>query len=103
MAFRTLRWKCALLAPGCLIVLGAARTAAADTMNVALDPSGSTVGSRVHVGVQSGGYTNHFHAGSSTTFAFTSAMAGQLYCFAASSSGVRGRIDDPVLELGRYL
>jgi hypothetical protein len=45
MDFRTLRPKCALLAPVCLLVLGAAGNVAADTINVAWNPGGSTVGS----------------------------------------------------------
>ena len=95
MAFRTLRSKCALLAPVCLLVLGPAGNAAADTINVAWDPSGSTVGYKVHVGVQSGSYTNHFDAGSSTTFAFTSATAGQRYCFTVSAYTVPTNIEGP--------
>src|SRR5215204_923140 len=94
MAFRTLRSKCALLATVCLLVLGAAGNAAADTISVAWDPSGSTVGYKVHVGVQSGSYTQHFDAGASTVWAFTTATPGQRYCFAVSaymlSSGVEG-------------
>jgi hypothetical protein len=94
MAFRTLRSKCALLATVCLLVLGAAGNAAADTITVAWDPSGSTVGYKVHVGVQSGSYTQHFDAGASTVWALTTATPGQRYCFAVSaymlSSGVEG-------------
>jgi len=95
MAFRTLRSKCALLAPVCLMVLGAAGNAAADTINVAWDPSGSTIGYKVHVGVQSGSYTNHFDAGSSTTFAFTTATAGQRYCFAVSAYSLSSQVEGP--------
>ena len=95
MAFRTLRSKCALLAPVCLMVLGAAGSAAADTINVAWDPSGSTVGYKVHVGVQSGSYTNHFDAGNSTTFAFTTATAGQRYCFAVSAYSLSSQVEGP--------
>jgi hypothetical protein len=94
MAFRTLRSKCALLVTVCLLVLAAAGNAAADTISVTWDPSGSTVGYKVHVGVQSGSYTQHFDAGASTVWAFTTATAGQRYCFAVSaytlSSGVEG-------------
>jgi len=94
MAFHTLRSKCALLAPLCLLVLGAAGNAAADTIVLEWDQSSSTVGYRVHVGVQSGSYTQHFDAGASSAFAFTAATAGQRYCFAVSaymlSSGVEG-------------
>ena len=95
MAFRTLRSKCALLAPLCLLVLGAAGNAAADTITVAWDASSSTVGYKVHVGVQSGSYTQHFDAGTSTTFAFTSATAGQRYCFAVSAYTLSTLVDGP--------
>jgi hypothetical protein len=95
MFFRTLRWKCALLAPVCVIVLGAARNAAADTITVGWDATGGTVGYKVHVGVQSGSYTNHFDAGSSTTFAFTTAMAGQQYCFAVSAYLLSSNVEGP--------
>ena len=95
MAFRTLRSKCALLAPVCLLVLGAAGNAAADTITVAWDQSGSTVGYKVHVGVQSGSYTQHFDAGASTMFAFTSATAGQRYCFAVSAYALSSQVEGP--------
>jgi len=93
MAFRTLRSKCARLAPVCLLVLAPAANAAADTINVAWDPSGNTVGYKVHVGVQSGSYTNHFDAGSSTTFAFTTATAGQFYCFTVSAYTLSSQVE----------
>jgi hypothetical protein len=95
MAFRTLRSKCALLAPVCLLVLGAAGIAAADTINLGWDPSSSTVGYKVHVGAQSGSYTQHFDVGQATTFAFTSATAGQRYCFAVSAYTLSSRVDGP--------
>src|SRR6185503_8938192 len=94
MVFRTLRSKCALLATLCLLVLGAAGNAAADTITIGWDQGSSSVGYRVHVGVQSGSYSQHFDAGASSVFAFTTATAGQRYCFAVSaymlSSGVEG-------------
>src|SRR6185503_4897000 len=95
MDFRTLRSKCALLAPVCLLVLGAAENVAADTINVAWDPSGSTVGYKVHVGVQSGSYTQHVDTGTSTTFAFTAATAGQRYCFAVSAYTLSSQVEGP--------
>jgi hypothetical protein len=96
MAFRTLRSKCALLAPVCLLMLvAAAGNAAADTISVGWEPAGSTVGYKVHVGVQSGNYTNHFDAGSSTTFAFTTATAGQWYCFAVSAYTIPSNVEGP--------
>jgi hypothetical protein len=39
----------------------------------------------VHVGVQSGSYTQHYDAGAATTFTFTTAAPGQRYCFAVSA------------------
>ena len=95
MAFRTLRSKCALLAPVCLLVLGAANNAAADTITVGWDQASSTVGYRVHIGSQSGSYTQHFDVGSSTLFAFTSAVAGQRYCFAVSAYLLSTRLEGP--------
>jgi hypothetical protein len=95
MAFRTLRCTCALLAPMCLTVLGAARYAAADTISVGWDQGSSTVGYRVHVGVQSGSYSQHFDVGTATTFAFTTATAGQRYCFAVSAYLLSTRLEGP--------
>src|SRR5688572_30982937 len=95
MDVRTLRSKCALLAPVCLLVLGTAGNAVADTITVAWDPSSSTVGYKVHVGVQSGSYSQHFDVGSATLFAFTSATAGQRYCFAVSSYLLSTRVEGP--------
>src|SRR5678816_3133148 len=95
MAFRTLRSKCALLAPVCLLVLGAAGNAAADTITLAWDQSNSTVGYRVHVGTQSGSYTQHFDAGASSVFAFTGATAGQRYCFAVSAYTLSSAVEGP--------
>jgi hypothetical protein len=95
MDFRTLRSKCALLAPVCLLVLGAAGNAAADTITVAWDQGSSTVGYKVHVGVQSGSYSQHFDVGSANLFAFTSATAGQRYCFAVSSYMLSTRVEGP--------
>ena len=69
----------------CLLVLGAARGAAADSITLEWDPSGATVGYKVHVGVNSGSYTQHFDVGSATVFTFPTATAGQRYCFAVSA------------------
>jgi hypothetical protein len=95
MAFRTLRSKCALLAPVCLLVLGAARNAAADTITVGWDQASSTVGYRVHIGVQSGNYTQHFDVGSANLYAFTTATAGQRYCFAVSAYMLSTQLEGP--------
>ena len=92
MTFRALRW--ALLATVCVLVSGGATGAAADTITVAWDPS-SDVGYRVHVGVQSGSYTQHVDVGSATMFAYTSAVAGQRYCFAVSAYSLSSQIEGP--------
>ena len=82
------------MAAVCLVVLGSAGRAAADSITLGWDPLADQVGYKVHVGVQSGSYIQHFDAGSGTLFAFTSATAGQRYCFAVSayllSSGLEG-------------
>jgi hypothetical protein len=95
MIFRTLRSKCALLATVCLLVLGAASHAAADTITVEWDPSSSLVGYRVHVGASSGSYSQHFDVGSGTLFAFTTATPGQRYCFAVSAYLLSTRLEGP--------
>ena len=95
MAFRTLRSKCALLATVCVLTVAAAEQAAADTITLQWDPSSSTVGYRVHVGTASGAYSQHFDAGSSTLFAFNTAVAGQRYCFAVSAYLLSSQLEGP--------
>ena len=89
-----MRSKCARMAAVCLVVLGATSRAAADSIALEWDPTGGQVGYKVHVGVQSGSYTQHFDVGSGTLFTFTNAIAGQRYCFTVSayllSSGLEG-------------
>jgi hypothetical protein len=70
-----------------LIVLSAARTAAADTINLMWDPNSEpeVTGYIVHAGTQSGTYTQHIDVGLATTYAFSTAVAGQRYCFAVSA------------------
>ena len=55
------------------------RPAAADTISLAWDPNPEpqVVGYIVHVGAQSGTYTQHIDVGPATTWAFVSAVAGQ--------------------------
>jgi len=92
--FLKMRSKCARMAAVCLVVLGATSRAAADSIALEWDPTGGQVGYKVHVGVQSGSYTQHFDVGSGTLFTFTNAIAGQRYCFTVSayllSSGLEG-------------
>src|SRR5262245_23720134 len=84
----------ALLVLVCVSVLVAATQAAADTISVAWDP-GSDVGYKVHVGVQSGTYTQHFDVGSTTLFTFPNAVAGQRYCFVVSAYLLSSLLEGP--------
>ena len=59
------------------------------------DPSASSVGYKVHVGAQSGTYTQHFDVSSATDFTFTSAVAGQRYCFAVSAYDLSSLLEGP--------
>jgi hypothetical protein len=95
MALRSLRWKRALLVTACGLVLGGAERAAADTIMVEWDPNGGEVGYRVHVGTQSGSYSQHFDVGSSTLFNFTTATAGLRYCFAVSAYLLSSQLEGP--------
>ena len=95
MAFRTLRLTCVLIGTACLLVLGAAHGAAADSITLEWDPSGETVGYKVHVGVSSGSYTQHYDVGSTTAFTFPTATAGQRYCFAVSAYALSSMVEGP--------
>jgi predicted secreted protein len=79
----------------CLLVLGAAHGAAADSLSLEWDPSGETVGYKVHVGMVSGSYTQHYDVGPSTTFTFPTATAGQRYCFAVSAYALSSMLEGP--------
>jgi hypothetical protein len=70
-----------------LLTLVAPRLAAADTLTLMWDanPAPEVAGYIAHVGTQSGTYTQHFDVGQSTAFTFSTAVAGQRYCFAVSS------------------
>jgi Putative Ig domain/Bacterial Ig domain len=68
-----------------------AQTALADTVNVAWDPNPDTVsGYAVYVGQTSGNYSQRFDVGASTMFSYSSAVAGQLYCFAVAAYSTVG-------------
>jgi hypothetical protein len=68
------------------ISLLVARPALADALNLAWDPNADTVsGYAVYVGVQSGTYTQRIDVGGATVFTYSSATAGQRYCFAVSA------------------
>ena len=79
-----------------LITVAAAGTAVADTINLAWDPNReSTVqGYMVHVGTQSGTYTQHLDVGLNTFYGWSNAVAGQRYCFAVSAY-VAGHLEGP--------
>jgi Putative Ig domain len=79
----------------CLVVLGATSRAAAESITLEWYPTGDQVGYTVHVGVQSGSYTQHFDVGSGTLFTFASATAGQRYCFAVSAYLLSSRLEGP--------
>ena len=64
-------------------------------MMVEWDPSSGQVGYRVHVGVQSGSYTQHIDVGSATLFTFPTAVAGQRYCFAVSAYLLSSLLEGP--------
>lgn len=73
-----------------LSLLGA-QAAFADTMNLAWDPNADSVsGYAVYVGATSGSYSQRYDVGGATSFAFSSAVAGQLYCFAVAAYSSAG-------------
>ena len=94
MVFQTLRSTCVLTGFVCLLVLGAARGATAQAISLEWDPS-SGVGYRVHVGVQSGSYTQHIDVGSATLYTFATAVPGQRYCFAVSAYLLSSLVEGP--------
>ena len=73
-----------------------AQAASADTINLAWDPNPEpeVIGYIVHVGTQAGTYTQHIDIGPTTSWSFTSAVAGQRYCFAVSAY-VAGPLEGP--------
>ena len=89
-----LRSTCALLAVS-LLVLGTASHASADTITLQWDPAPELVGYRVHVGVQSGSYTQHYDVGQATLFAFSTAAPGQRYCFSVSAYLTSTMVEGP--------
>ena len=68
------------------IGLFVARPALADSLNLAWDPNIDPVsGYAVYVGVQSGSYAQRFDVGGATAFTYTTATAGQQYCFTVAA------------------
>jgi hypothetical protein len=96
MVLPRLRSTCALLMTVCVLTLGAAGKAAADTIALEWDQTVETgVGYKVHVGTASGSYSEHFDVGSATQFAFNTAVPGQRYCFAVSAYEMSSQLDGP--------
>jgi hypothetical protein len=62
-------------------------SASADTIDLMWDPhpQPQVIGYVVHVGTQSGTYTQHIDVGPTTAWSFTSAVAGQQYCFTVTA------------------
>jgi len=64
-----------------------AQSASADTINLTWSPNPEpqVIGYKVHMGTQSGTYTQHIDVGPTTTWSFTSPVAGQMYCFVVTA------------------
>ena len=64
-----------------------AQSASADTINLTWNPNPEpqVIGYKVHMGTQSGTYTQHIDVGPTTTWSFTSPVAGQMYCFVVTA------------------
>jgi hypothetical protein len=75
--------------------MGGASKAAAGTITLEWDQSIETVGYKVHVGTAPGSYAQHFDVGSATQFAFSTAVAGQRYCFAVSAYALSSLVEGP--------
>ena len=60
--------------------------AAADSITLAWDPNQDAIaGYKLYVGTQSGTYSDSIDVGNTTTFTYSNALAGQLYCFALTA------------------
>jgi len=70
-----------------LLTLAASRVAAADTITLMWDPipDPSVTGYIVYIGTQPGTYTQNANVGSATSYTLSTAVPGQLYCFAVSA------------------
>ena len=93
MNIRTLRTvEVCLVGLGLSLALGS--SASAGTISLAWNANtGSVAGYKMHIGTTSGSYSQHVDVGLATTYAYGTATAGQLYCFAVSaynSSAVEG-------------
>src|ERR1051325_9805936 len=70
-----------------LVVTTVAATATADTISLGWDPNSdlTVAGYMLHVGTQSGSYSQRVDVGLSTVYGWSGAAAGQRYCFAVSA------------------
>ena len=79
-----------------VLVAVVATPAAGGTITLDWDPNPEpwVVGYKLHVGTESGSYTQHVDVGLSTIFAWVGAAEGQLYCFAVSAY-IAGYLEGP--------
>jgi hypothetical protein len=79
-----------------LLTLAASRVAAADTISLMWDasPEPTVAGYIVYIGTQPGTYTQNVNVGPSTSYSFTTAVPGALYCFAVSAYAA-GPVEGP--------
>src|SRR5262245_26453044 len=79
-----LRWARSVAVAAMTLLV--ASPAMADSLNLMWDSNAESVnGYAVYVGITSGSYTQRFDVGGSTTFTYSSATAGQRYCFAVAA------------------
>lgn len=72
-------------------IITAGAPAFADPITLMWDANADTIaGYIVHVGAQSGAYTQHYDVGLLTGFTYPGAVAGQRYCFAVSAYNATG-------------
>jgi hypothetical protein len=82
------RWHhTATIVVALLLTLAVSRSAAADSITVMWDasPDPAVVGYVVYIGTQSGTYSQSSNVGAATSFVFSTAVPGQLYCFAVAA------------------
>jgi len=92
MDLRNAPAKRARLAAACAVfILATGSRVSAEPINLMWDPSADTVnGYVVHVGTQSGSYTQRYDVGTTTSFTYPDAIGGQRYCFAVSAYATEG-------------
>src|SRR4030095_4633882 len=84
---RTTWRRTAVALAALLVALRASRVHAADTITVMWDAltDPSVSGYIVYIGTQPGTYTQNVNVGSATSYTLSTAVPGQLYCFAVSA------------------